>query len=221
MAQSATANSNKEETNPNAKYVINNDKDKDKGKNKENDEKKEENNNLQKSSSSYYLYKSTNPEEAKKYAPKKLDNQSAQSIENSVKSSSKGSSWNTGATMEQFDYSEWMKQRIEALLLSITFKNSQISIVEVTKVEGSATILLTRGKYRPGYDISFECKWKGYVDPNYTAADDENDDDEKDKKKEKKASGILKMDEITSEDDPDDWEYEPSIKKFCLFVSLH
>merc|ERR1712228_583352 len=138
------------------------------------------------------------------------------------KSKAKGSSWNTGATMEQFDYSEWMKQRLEALLLSITFKNSQIRIVEVTKVEGSATILLTRGKYRPGYDISFECKWKGYVDPNYTESvdddggdNDENDDDDKKdkKKKEKKANGILKMDEITSEDDPEDWEYEASIKK--------
>merc|ERR1711933_336515 len=66
-----------------------------------------------------------------------------------------------------------------------------------------------------GYDISFECKWKGFVDPNYKPADNENEsnDDEKDKKKEKKATGILKMDEITSEDDPDDWEYEASIKK--------
>merc|ERR1711971_645101 len=123
MAQVASSkdNSSKEQTNPNSKYVKGNEKE---------EEKKED--NLQKSSSSYYLYKSTNPEEAKKYAPKKLDNQSAQSLENSVKSSSKGSSWNTGATMEQFDYSEWMNQRLEALLLSITFKNSQIRIVEVT-----------------------------------------------------------------------------------------
>merc|ERR1712228_918092 len=145
------------------------------------DEKKEDN-NLQKSSSSYYLYKSTNPEEAKKYAPKKLDNASAQTIENNVKSKAKGSSWNTGATMEQFDYSEWMKQRLEQLLKTVTFKNSQIQIVEVTKIDGSATILLTRGKYRPGYDISFECKWKGFVDPNYKEEEDkdknENDDDE-------------------------------------------
>merc|ERR1712129_327587 len=86
----------------------------------------------------------------------------------------------------------------------------------VTKIEGSATILLTRGKYRPGYDISFECKWKGYIDKTIENEEEEkkNDETEKDtKKKIKKASGILKMAEITSEDDCDDWEYHASIKK--------
>merc|ERR1712129_128399 len=86
----------------------------------------------------------------------------------------------------------------------------------VTKIEGSATILLTRGKYRPGYDISFECTWKGYIDKTIENEEEEknNDDTEKDtKKKTKKASGILKMAEITSEEDSDDWEYHASIKK--------
>merc|ERR1712154_635797 len=153
---------------------------------KNNEEKKE------KSSSSYYLYKSTDKEEAKKYAPKKLDTTTAQKVESDVVSKSKGSTWNTGATMEQFDYSEWMKQRIEQLLINIKFKDCNINIHEVVKVEGSATILLIRGKYRPGYDISFECKWHDITN---------------------KAKGILKMHDITSEDDPEDWEYEVTIKK--------
>merc|ERR1719356_895067 len=171
MSQTDAATKSKEQINPNANKQNN------KTNKSEEEEKKEE---LQKSSSSYYLYKSTNPEEAKKYAPKKLDNGTAQSIEKTVKQSSKGSSWNTGATMEQFDYSEWMKKRIEALLLGVTFRNSQIRIIEVTKVEGDATILLTRGKYRPGYDISFECKWKGYPDPNYVAQQEEEVEEEND-----------------------------------------
>merc|ERR1719356_1409122 len=186
MSQTDAATKSKEQINPNANKQNN------KTNKSEEEEKKEE---LQKSSSSYYLYKSTNPEEAKKYAPKKLDNGTAQSIEKTVKQSSKGSSWNTGATMEQFDYSEWMKKRIEALLLGVTFRNSQIRIIEVTKVEGDATILLTRGKYRPGYDISFECKWKGYSDPNYV----ENEEH--------------KQQQNDSKEDPEDWEYEVSIKK--------
>eukprot|EP01084_Bolivina_argentea_P076069 137829_1 len=180
-------------TNPNAKYVITPDD--------ENDEKKIEDRLLkkdkEKSSSSYYLYKSTDKEEAKKYAPKKLDTHTAKKVEQSVKQASFGSTWNTGATMEQFDYSEWMKNRIKELLLNITFKNSQIGITEVVKIDGSATILLIRGKYRPGYDISFECKWKGFCDDE----------------KIKKAQGIVKMNDITSEDDSDDWEFEVGIKK--------
>ena len=47
--------------------------------------------------------------------------------------------------MEQFDYSEWMKQRIETLLLGVTFNGTSLRITEVVKVEGSATILLIRG----------------------------------------------------------------------------
>jgi len=87
-----------------------------------------------KSGSSYYLYKSTDKEEAKKYAPKKLVDDEAKRVESTVKAQSKGSSWNTGATMEQFDYSEWMKKRVEALLLGVSFKNSSLRITEVVKV---------------------------------------------------------------------------------------
>eukprot|EP01083_Nonionella_stella_P120154 359776_1 len=144
---------------------------------------------------------------------KKLDTSAAKQVEHTVKATSRGSTWNTGATMEQFDYSDWMKKRIEALLLGLTFSNSGIKITEVVKVEGSATILLVRGKYRPGYDISFECKWKGYVDPNMKEIKKDDDEEDKARKKVKQASGVLRMNEITSEDDPDDWEYEVSIKK--------
>merc|ERR1711971_368323 len=139
---------------------------------------------------------STDPETAKQFQPKKLDAVAAAKMESTAKA--KGSSWNTGATMEQFDYSEWMKQRLEALLLGVTFPGSAVRISEVVKVEGSATILLIRGKYRPGFDVSFECKWKGYADVNDApnpplAAKDEEDD-------KKCCEGVLKMDEVTSED---------------------
>lgn len=44
-----------------------------------------------KSGSSYYLYKSTDKEEAKKYAPKKLVDDEAKRVESTVKAQSKGS----------------------------------------------------------------------------------------------------------------------------------
>merc|ERR1719295_857275 len=111
--------------------------------------------------------------------------------------------------MEQFDYSAWMKLRLRGLLLGVTFHSGQIRVCEVLKVDGSATILLIRGKYRPGFDVSLECKWKGYTD----MADAPAPPLKADKDDKKHCEGVLKMDEITSEDDPDDWEYEPSIKK--------
>eukprot|EP00483_Globobulimina_turgida_P001760 UN01762 len=117
--------------------------------------------------------------------------------------------------MEQFDYSAWMKERIKQLLVGYTFTDSCIKITEVVKVDGSATILLIRGKYRPGYDISFECKWRGYIEANAEAEHEKgsNSDDSDEVGKVKKAKGTLKMNEITSEDDAEDWEYEVAVKK--------
>jgi len=182
-----------------------------------------------KSGSSYYLYKSTDKEEAKKYAPKKLAEDEAKRAESINKAQAKGSQWNTGATMEQFDYSEWMKKRVEELLLGVVFKNSSLRISEVVKVEGSATILLIRGQYRPGFDISFEAKYSGILEPGHldkvsaSSTDkkkkkkddgDSDGDDEADKERKKReCRGTLKMHDITSEDDPEDWEFEVSSKK--------
>merc|ERR1711971_159675 len=154
---------------------------------------------------------STDPETAKQFQPKKLDATAAAKMESAA--AAKGSSWNTGATMEQFDYSEWMKKRLEALLLGVTFPGSAVQISEVVKVEGSATILLIRGKYRPGFDVSFECKWKGYAEVGDAPAPPLAAKAKEEKEDAKQCEGVLKMDEITSEDDPDDWEYEASIKK--------
>merc|ERR1712156_1301412 len=91
-----------------------------------------------------------------------------------------------------------MNQRIEALLLGVSFKGTSLRITEVVKVEGSATILLIRGKYRPGYDISFECKWSGILEPGHlddvkvesdkkkTKKENSDDEDEANKEKTKK-----------------------------------
>eukprot|EP01084_Bolivina_argentea_P077222 140014_1 len=150
-----------------------------------------------KSDSSYYLYASTDSKEAEKYKPQKVDKLVAANIENNTSIKNKGSTWNTGATMEQFDYSEWMKKRVTELLLGVTFKESEIKINKVTNIEGSATILLVRGKYRPGYDINIECKWKGYLNDGHKT----------------KCNGTLKMMDMSPDDECDEWEYEVNIKK--------
>merc|ERR550525_2166095 len=51
-------------------------------------------------------------------------------------------------------------------------------------------------------------------DKKKTKKENSDDEDEATKKRQKKeCRGTLKMHDITSEDDPDDWEYEVTIKK--------
>jgi len=91
--------------------------------------------------------------------------------------------------MEEFDYSSWAKDRLKELLLLIKYPNSEIIIDKVDEMEGSATILFTRGKLRPGYDIHFQCTWKGKI---------ENSEE---------IEGTISMSEICPEDEPDEWEF--------------
>eukprot|EP01083_Nonionella_stella_P309902 1099172_1 len=153
-----------------------------------------------KAKSAYYLYSSTAAHEAVKYRPKKIDNLEQKQDDTPKK---KGSEWNTGATMEQFDYSEWMKQRIKHLLLNKVFlkgrnQGDSLKIDEVKSVDGSATFLVIRNKLRSGYDVSFECKWKGHVMLNG---------------EKKEVEGKLFMHDVTSEDDPEDWEYDVTVSE--------
>jgi len=110
------------------------------------------------------------------------------------KKQSGGSAWNPGNTMETFDYSQWAHDRLKEVLMSYTVPNCDLKVKKVEKVDGTATIIFARGKLRYGYDLSFKCDWKGTVDG-------------------KKVSGTMSMDEITSEDDPDSWEFEVTTKK--------
>ena len=149
-------------TNPNAKYVMNtennnnnnNNDNKDKKEenkmdvdtDKDTEEKKQENGTkngkngaeVKKSSSSYYLYKSTDPEQAKAYKPKKVDVETANSIES--KKIDKGlSSFNKNGTTAEAGGPQLhnVYRRLNELLKSLKFKNSNIVIkkVEIDKYD--------------------------------------------------------------------------------------
>eukprot|EP00486_Rosalina_sp_Unknown_P016564 CAMPEP_0201595702 /NCGR_PEP_ID=MMETSP0190_2-20130828/192618_1 /ASSEMBLY_ACC=CAM_ASM_000263 /TAXON_ID=37353 /ORGANISM="Rosalina sp." /LENGTH=279 /DNA_ID=CAMNT_0048055779 /DNA_START=643 /DNA_END=1483 /DNA_ORIENTATION=- len=136
-------------TNPNAKYIMNNngngnsnngdknqmDVDTDKEKKKRNKILKQK-----KSSSSYYLYKSTDPEQAKAYKPKKVDVLTAVSIE-SAKIDKGLSSFNKNGTTAEAGGPQLhnVYRRLNELLKSLKFKNSNIVIkkVEIDKYDSS------------------------------------------------------------------------------------
>lgn len=142
-----------------------------------------------KTDSSYYHFASTPAEQAMHYKPKRVDSSKAVSSGPTA-----GSAWNTGATMEEFDYSSWMQDRLKELLVTVEFSNPDLRIDSVEKCDGSATLLFVRGKLRPGCDMSLKCKWKGTMD-------------------DEEVEGSIHVDDITLDDDPDEWEFRVTSKK--------
>ena len=153
-----------------------------------------------KTSSSYYHFKSTDPKEAEKFKPKKLDSKDAANA--STSSISGASAWNTGATMETFDFSDWVKDQIKFEMVKVSFplsndQKGSINITEVDSCDGHATIVFSRGKFRPGFDFTLKLKYSGKYD-------------------DKDVEGTITMDDVCMDDDEEDWGYEVSSKKFCF-----
>jgi len=149
-------------------------------------------------SSSYYFSKSTDPEKAKQFQPQKIDEQTAKAKEQQLKkllsTNSACSLWNTGSTMEEYDYSEWIHQRLKQQILNVEFKGLSIKIDEVEKVDGTATYLYSRGKLRAGWDLNLKAKWKGTVDG-------------------KDVEGSFSLEDIADGEDADEWNFEVECKK--------
>jgi hypothetical protein len=141
-------------------------------------------------SSAYYFSKSTDPEKAKQFKPVKIDEQTTS--EKSQKTV--GSLWNTGSTMEEYDYTEWIHQRLKEELLKVTFEGAPIKIDDVENVGGAATYLFARGKLRAGWDLNFKAKWKGTVDNE-------------------EAEGTISMEDICDCDDAYDWGFHVDVQK--------
>mmetsp|Transcript_49240 Transcript_49240/g.60478 ORF Transcript_49240/g.60478 Transcript_49240/m.60478 type:complete len:251 (+) Transcript_49240:94-846(+) len=188
---------------PNNETTNNNNNDSSNNNNGTNDEEKisfkgKKTEELKPSNSSYYLYRSTSAEEAVKFKPKKIDDNEAKKLENKA---TVGSAWNTGATMEEYDYSKWVKDKLTEYLKNIKFNKSElneIKIDDVNKMECDASIIFVRGKLRAGYDIHFDIKYKGKYFKN---------------NKKIEVEGSIIMNEICDSEDMDDWEFIVKPKK--------
>jgi len=118
--------------------------------------------------SNYYYFSSTPKEEAELYTPKQIFSEwecSKCTLKNSVSngaceicgnknpqrvSNTSGPSlWNNNTTWEDRDMSDWTSKHLKTLLENLTvpsFSNGQLTLTQVSKVEGDATIVFTRGK---------------------------------------------------------------------------
>lgn len=114
--------------------------------------------------SSYYHFPSTPTDQAKKYQPKLVvDPESRQQDLTNRGRWAGGSGWNTGATYESRDYSNWARERFRELVHGLEFDGFDIEVTEIVDTNISAQIHYTRGRRRLIYDISFKLKWSGEV----------------------------------------------------------
>lgn len=113
--------------------------------------------------SSYYFFGSTNPEEAKKYAPKPIDPTEAERVTPVVQTGV--SKWNAGGTFEERDLSSWVHKRLSESLQGIVvpeFANGSASISDSDwRTSGEASIIFARGKKRPGCELTVKCSYHG------------------------------------------------------------
>ena len=112
-------------------------------------------------SSNYYYFSSTDPEQAKQYAPKPIANPQ-QVVEAPVHAGV--SKWNKGGTYEERNISSWAHERLAELLAEVEvpeYADGSASISSAWKVTGDVTSVFTRGKKRVGYELHVKATFSG------------------------------------------------------------
>ena len=103
-------------------------------------------------------------------APKKIENPSANATSAAAAAASKqGTSvWNTGGTWEEKNVSEWAKKSLTELLLQTSYAlpdsspapGSVVTVQNISKLEGHASVAVVRGKTRFIYEYSCKLDWE-------------------------------------------------------------
>lgn len=118
-----------------------------------------------------------------------------------------GSAWNAnGATWEDKDCSEWAKAELERRLDGITAEGEgvQISVSKVKDVEGTASVVATRGTIRHLFDYGFELEYRVNAIPEAVESGEAGeggeaaDADAKPAKAKSVSKGALKYSEVTA-----------------------
>jgi activator of HSP90 ATPase len=118
-----------------------------------------------KTDSSYYHFRSTDPELAKQYVPKKLDAPTPAAANPDSKSGP--SAWNTGGTWEDRDMSKWARGHLRELLDAFdatgaigTIEDGSVT-VKPWAVGGSATVVYIRKKKKCGFELKCDSSVSG------------------------------------------------------------
>ena len=97
-------------------------------------------------------------------APKRLSVGKAEPTEAEAEGSKAGSAWNTGGTWEEKDQSAWAKETLEEQLKPLTADAEdggvRASVTKVKDVDGTASVVATRGTLRHLFELKFGLEFK-------------------------------------------------------------
>ena len=77
--------------------------------------------------------------------------------------------WNAAGTFEERDVSEWARDWLSGLLVSVEYDEDRELVLEqctAATMQGSATIFSARGKTKCLFDLRFELEWSALVRVN-------------------------------------------------------
>ena len=111
-------------------------------------------------------------------APKRISVGAAPPPATAQPSAGAGSAWNTGGTWEEKDLTEWSKGELESRLKAACAEHGgvQVKVSKAKDVEGSASVVASRGTVRHLYEFSFELEYKAYTAPAEAAPADADAD---------------------------------------------
>ncbi|KOO23334.1 40 kda cyclophilin [Chrysochromulina tobinii] len=84
------------------------------------------------------------------------------SAEEARQQAAAGSAWNAGGTWEEKEMGDWCKAELTKVLETArgSAEQVQISITKVKSVEGTASVVASRGQVRHIYEYALELEWK-------------------------------------------------------------
>lgn len=112
-------------------------------------------------SSQYYFFKTTPAEQAENYKPQQISQDDVAKI---VPTSTEGASaWNAAGTWEEKDVSSWAHKTIKTMLKEIefAFTDGSATVKSVSKCEGDATVVFSRGKKKVGFELNITIDFTG------------------------------------------------------------
>lgn len=118
-----------------------------------------------KTDSKYYFFASTPAHLAEQYKPQLIEPGKVINPSPSPTPVDGPSQWNAAGTWEDRDMTSWAQPHIKQLLVGLTATDKAsgvtVTIGSVSKVEGDATIIFTRGKKKFGYDLNVTANFTG------------------------------------------------------------
>ena len=112
----------------------------------------------------HYWHEQANQGTAPRAQPVKLTEEEAALARKLEGSGGSGlSSWNKAGTWEERSHTDWARARAEALLVGKRFPVGAAAHAAITAVKtfkGDATVVMVRGKPRPGFDFNVALTWE-------------------------------------------------------------